>query len=242
MRKDYATALTRDYLEYLGITDVSKDGKKIMKGESEVPQHSDGRYYNIRLYDAGIRRQTPKDKRCTHTGQIYFGVHRVVWAWHNRIAPNGFVIDHINNDKTDNRLDNLQLFTPQQNINKDKAPSTRQLKCKLNKPRSFYEEKLEEYMAEYEAAKLTHDAKKCHHLRCNIANTQARLRYWDAHSKEAPSSTKTDKELLKTFKERFKAEGKKDMWHYVVSIEKAWPTYDTFQRDHIINTLIKHFE
>jgi len=42
-------------------------------------------------------------------------VHRIIWISANGVLPNGYVIDHINNDKTDNRLCNLQLLTSAQN-------------------------------------------------------------------------------------------------------------------------------
>lgn len=45
-------------------------------------------------------------------------VHRIIWISVNGIIPNGYVIDHINNNKKDNRIDNLQLLTPQQNSTK----------------------------------------------------------------------------------------------------------------------------
>ena len=45
-------------------------------------------------------------------------VQRFIWECYNGIIPEGKVIDHINNDKEDNRLCNLQLVTHQQNCNK----------------------------------------------------------------------------------------------------------------------------
>ena len=50
--------------------------------------------------------------------QKTFYVHRFVWQCFNGDIPNGKVIDHINNDKEDNRLCNLQLMTQQQNCKK----------------------------------------------------------------------------------------------------------------------------
>ncbi len=44
--------------------------------------------------------------------------HRVVWIAKHGIIPEGYVIDHINNDKQDNRLCNLQLLTPGENSTK----------------------------------------------------------------------------------------------------------------------------
>ena len=47
-------------------------------------------------------------------------VHRIIWISVNGIIPDGYCIDHINNDKQDNRIINLQLLTPAQNSNKAK--------------------------------------------------------------------------------------------------------------------------
>ena len=47
-----------------------------------------------------------------------YQVHRFVWECFNGIIHEGKVIDHINNDKEDNCLCNLQLVTQQQNCNK----------------------------------------------------------------------------------------------------------------------------
>ena len=45
-------------------------------------------------------------------------VHRFVWECYNGLIPHGKVIDHINDVRDDNRICNLQLFTPQQNNKK----------------------------------------------------------------------------------------------------------------------------
>lgn len=175
----YATTLTRDYLEYLGVTDVTKDGR-VFKGDQELTQYSDGRYLLVNFYDPAIRRATPPEERRNNTGQITIGVHRVVYAWYNKIIPMGMLLDHLDNNKTNNNLDNLRLVTPSENIVKERPECNKKLiKCKLNKPRSFYEEKLNKYLTEYEAAKLSKDPKLCHKLRENISQTRARLRYYD---------------------------------------------------------------
>ena len=230
MSQTYAKHLTRDYLEYLGITEVSEDGTKIMKGDKELSQHFDGRYLLITLYDPEIRQACTTELRTNATGQIHFGVHRIVYCWYNRIIPEGMVIDHRNSNKIDNRLQNLQPLTPKANLAKERVESTKQTKCKMNKPRSFYEKKLKTYEELYESAKLNKDAKACHHLRANIANTRARLRYWDAHKeeyKEGPTKMKKEKTEfqkdlmeLASWKKVFKENDNKKLWHQCCTIEK----------------------
>lgn len=51
--------------------------------------------------------------------RVYEGlVHRIVWETFNGEIPKGFEIDHINNKRDDNRLDNLQLLTKSANLQK----------------------------------------------------------------------------------------------------------------------------
>lgn len=230
MRQNYGTQLTRDYLEYLGITAVSKDGTKIMKGGQELAQYENGGYRTVGLYDPAKRQLVPMEDRTNTTGQLHLGVHRIVYCWYNRIIPDGMVIDHVNNNKSDNRLENLQLLTPKENVWKGRECDSKETKCKMNKPRSFYENKLKHFEELYESAKLNADRKACHHLRGNIANTRARLRYWDTHKdeyQEGPIKMKKEKtELQKdlmelaAWKKTFKENGNKKLWHECCKIEK----------------------
>jgi hypothetical protein len=44
--------------------------------------------------------------------------HRLIWMAAYGAIPDGYVVDHINNDKSDNRLSNLQILTPENNSHK----------------------------------------------------------------------------------------------------------------------------
>ena len=47
--------------------------------------------------------------------QEWFFVHRLVWEAFNGPIPEGMQVNHINEIKTDNRLENLNLMTPKEN-------------------------------------------------------------------------------------------------------------------------------
>lgn len=44
-----------------------------------------------------------------------YTLHRVIWELHHGLIPKGFMIDHINQDKFDNRIENLRLAVPSEN-------------------------------------------------------------------------------------------------------------------------------
>lgn len=94
----------KDVLEFNGSYKVdengnvySKTGRKLKctengKGYKQLFTYKDGKFYKAYL------------------------VHRLVWEAFNGKIEDGFVIDHINRNKSDNRLENLRIVTFVQNL------------------------------------------------------------------------------------------------------------------------------
>lgn len=243
----YAKKLTKERLIQEGFTEITKEGR-LFKGEREVFPRWNGkegnpnRYLCIMVYQRDseghlikgkdrIYRYTRKDGTIGEyiswsAKQETFGLHRAIWAWFHDEVPEGYVVDHISNKHSrieDYHLDNLQLLTSKQNLAKERPDSTREIPCKLDRPRSYYEDKLAEYEKLYENAKLEHNAKNAHKHRTNIANSRARLRYYDNHTEEVNNMTEYKKDLmeLKSWKKHFKAAGNKAMWKECLKVEKV---------------------
>lgn len=62
-----------------------------------------------------------------------FPVHQIVWVWHRGIVPDGYEIDHLDNNKLNNSVWNLNLLTPEQNYTKQAllVRGTGNASCKL---------------------------------------------------------------------------------------------------------------
>lgn len=45
-----------------------------------------------------------------------YHAHRIIWEMHYGKIPEGMEVDHINHDRTDNRIENLRLVTKQVNM------------------------------------------------------------------------------------------------------------------------------
>lgn len=80
-------------------------------------------------YSAGDRADTPGHSALTGYRLINllsrkFLAHRVAWFYVYGLFPDG-VIDHINCDKSDNRISNLRVVTIQNNIENQRSASSR---------------------------------------------------------------------------------------------------------------------
>jgi hypothetical protein len=216
--------ITKSYLEYLGVTDVTADGKVFTK-RGELKPGRTGRSKNnphkqeklaIRLYDSEKYKSTPKKKRTSSSGVVSIRLHQLVYAWFHGEIPYGKEIHHIDINYLNNSIDNLEALTPAEHKAKHAAvrASTRELKCKLNIPREWYVKQLEELEAIENKTKTNYD---------KISNYRAKLRYYDSHVKEVTKLTEfqKDKAELAYFKKCFKDEGNKKMWHECCKVEKV---------------------
>ena len=94
-----------------------------------------------------------KMKMCkNHAGYYRFGLqykkrrktyflHRFVFEAVKGLIPEGFEIDHRNEVKTDNRINNLQLLTHQQNIEKSKNKPIVSINVETSKKKIFISSK-----------------------------------------------------------------------------------------------------
>lgn len=255
----YARKLTKQDLIDGGITNITPTGRVFKHGEEiELAINSSGyRYFSI--YDRDENNCCIKKTIAGRSPSYYtykmraISLQRAMWAWFYGEVPAGFVIDHIDNCKDNYDINNFQLLTPGENVNKEKDWNTKETKCDMHKSREFYEKKLEKFLAEYDTAKYVSNAEKAHHLRSKISQTRARIRYWDSHKNEydeyiaqkSDIATKKanwkqsirDRKLLAQWKDHYKEKGDTYMWHMLCEVIKNWDSYDDIVKDSIFATL-----
>lgn len=104
----------RDIPGYEGLYQASNLGRirglarydtvgRLRKEKIKKPQYGKSGYYIITLCKKGVRKT--------------YAFARIIWESFNGPVPEGMQLNHINEDKTDNRLENLNLMTPKENCN-----------------------------------------------------------------------------------------------------------------------------
>lgn len=83
--------------------DTKCKGKRWKEEKILKPKIDKNGYQRVGLYKNGV--------------QKWYLVHRLVYEAFYGEIPNGMQVNHINEIKTDNRLENLNLMTPKENIN-----------------------------------------------------------------------------------------------------------------------------
>ena len=197
----YAKKLTKEMLIASGIELITEDGMVIKHGKQIIPfQDKKDGYLKINIYDFdedGNKIKLPrirKFNKCKKPTKTYnykvraVGLHRAMWAWLYGVVEDGWVVDHKNNKHQsieDYHISNLQMISSRENLTKDRKASTKELKCKLNKPLSHYEDKLDYYEDLYQKALKEHNQKEARKQAANTYRQRAKIRYWLSHIAEA---------------------------------------------------------
>ena len=82
-------------------------------------------YYQFRIYDK--KNFKPKN----------YLIHRFEWECIKGVIPEGFVIDHIDSVKTNNKIENLQLLTLAENVRKGNSKPINSFNIKNNKQKKY---------------------------------------------------------------------------------------------------------
>ena len=199
-RYTYARKLTKEMLVASGIELITEDGTVIRNGKQVIPFKDNKGYLKLYFYEVdedGKKIKIPITricKGCKKPSNTYkykrrtVGLHRAMWAWIYGVVEEGYVVDHINNKHTsieDYHISNLQILSQKENSIKDRKASTYEIKCRLDKPLSYYENKLYYYEYLYKKAVKAGNQEEAHKQRGNTFNQRAKIRYWLSHKKEA---------------------------------------------------------
>ena len=210
-RKTYASRLTKEMLVANGIELITEDGVVIRNGKQVIPTQNKKGYLMLTLYDLDkdgnkikvpITRTFKGCKKPTNTyiyKAVTVGLHRAMWAWIYGVVEEGYVIDHRSNKHTsieDYNINNLQIISQRENVTKDREASIVELKCKLDRPLSYYEDKLTYYEDLYKKAVKNGNQEEASLQRTNIYNQRARIRYWLSHKEEAEALVAKKKAYL----------------------------------------------
>ena len=229
--------ITKSYLEYLGVTDVTADGRVFTKN-GELKPCRIGRSKNypskqeklkLNFHDPEKYKSVPKEKRNDGSGLVNILVHHAVYAWFHGEIPYSKEIHHRDGNCLNNNLDNLVALTHAEHVKEHKR--MRELeqqealveeKCRLDIPREHYVKKIDEYMKKGDYA--------------NANQYKRRLKYYDNHIEEAAQKIKDikDLELLKYLKDEYRKSGDKQRWHMYNDIIKNWKDYDSNVKEQIM--------
>ena len=200
--------ITKTYLEYLGVIEVTKDGKIFTQRGELKPYVLDKRSGRlaVKFHDPEKYKALPKEKRVGGAGTIHIYIHHVIYAWFNNEVPYGKEIHHRDCNYLNNNLDNLEALTHEEH--RIKHASMREEKCRLDIPREHYVKKIKEYEKAKDYSSISH--------------YRARLKYYDAHIEEATKQLEFKKDLmeLKAWKQVFKENNNKKLWKQCIILEK----------------------
>ena len=106
---------------------ASKDG--------EILNVKTGRILKKNLTDQGYYQFKVNDKKLIKPKNYY--IHRFEWECVKGVIPEGFVIDHCDSVKTNNKIENLQLLTFKENAQKGRRKPITSFNIKNNKQKNY---------------------------------------------------------------------------------------------------------
>ena len=210
--------ITKSYLVYLGVTDVTADGRIFTKNGERKPSHTGGAAHNrliIPLHDPEKYKSVPKENRTDNSGKVAIYVHHAVYAWFHGEVPYNKELHHRDGNHLNNSLDNLVALTHSEHVQEHKRMKELERqeaiveeKCRLDIPREHYVKKIEEYMSKADYA--------------NANQYKRRLKYYDNHIEEAQKLIEFKKDLMElaSWKKVFKENDNKKLWKQCCTIEK----------------------
>ncbi|CAH3017922.1 unnamed protein product [Porites evermanni] len=124
---------------------VSIDGKKYYihpiftnyaaSKDGEILNVKTGRILKKNLTDMGYYQFKVNDKKLIKPKNYY--IHRFEWECVRGVIPEGFVIDHIDSVRTNNKIYNLQLLTLVENIRKGNSKPILSFNIKNNEQKKY---------------------------------------------------------------------------------------------------------
>ena len=87
------------------------------------------------MTDKGYYQFKVNDKKLIKPKNYY--IHRFEWECVKGVIPEGFVIDHIDSVKTNNKIENLQLLTLAENVRKGNSKPIKSFNIKNNKQKKY---------------------------------------------------------------------------------------------------------
>lgn len=124
-------------------------------------------------------------------------IHRLVFESVHGEIPKGYVIDHIDNKKTNNSINNLQMITQKENIMKSVAHRpTRITQAKAVKATNLVTNDIQYFKSQYNAGQVLGVQPMCVNMICNgvLKTTRSKkdemkytFEYITSQSKQSPS-------------------------------------------------------
>ena len=103
--------------------------------EGEILNVKTGRILKKKLTDKGYYLFKVNDKKLIKPKNYY--IHRFEWECVRGVIPEGFVIDHIDSVRINDKIENLQLLTLVENVRKGNSKPITSFNIKNNKQKKY---------------------------------------------------------------------------------------------------------